>query len=184
MASQDCRALRDTPFAHVRACVATLSPVSVTVAHRRSILRRAPEQLRPAAEERPPTETLDDEGRELLGMQQLLDQGKFPRNQLVDITQQEFPPNPEESIPTLPPGAGRVRSADRRADQTAAELVDQPGDAPMLSLEAASANLSSGSGTDTPSAAKAPQYAPVRSRATRKTKPGEFTFYQKTFLKC
>ena len=148
---------------------------NVIVAHRRSILRCAPEQLRPAtAEERPPAEALDDEGRELLGMQQLLDQGKFPRNQLIDLTRQGFPPTPEESIPALPLGAARVQSADRPAGQTAAELVDQPGDVPMPSPEAASTNSSPGPSTGTPSAAEAPQYAPVRTRASRKTKPGEY----------
>ena len=58
---------------------------NIIVAHRRSILRCAPEQLRPATFEEQPTD-LDAESQELLGMQRLLDAGSFPKNQLVDIT--------------------------------------------------------------------------------------------------
>ena len=80
---------------------------NVIVAHRRSILRCAPEQLRPAtSEEQPPPEILDAESRHLLGMRQLLDRGKFPQNQLVD--------------PSLPPAT--AVPAPEAAGQTAAQL--------------------------------------------------------------
>ena len=48
----------------------------------------------------------------------------------------------------------------------------------MLSPEAASTNSSTG----TPSAAEAPQYAPVRTRASRKTKPGEYNLVRPVSL--
>ncbi|CAE7402078.1 RE1, partial [Symbiodinium microadriaticum] len=97
---------------------------NLIVAHRRSLLRCAPEQLRPATDEEcPRTVESDPEAQELLGMKRLLDQGKIPQSQLTDITSQEFPPTPEEcSTPLLDQVDA---SMDRTAGLTAAQVLEQ-----------------------------------------------------------
>ena len=107
---------------------------NVIVAHRRSVIRCAPEQLRPATEEeRPSRIQADADAQELLGMQRLLDQGKFPQNQLIDITSQAFPPTPEETnAPVvgelaldLPSLGSEDESQHSNAGQTAAQVLQQ-----------------------------------------------------------
>ncbi|CAE7758699.1 RE1 [Symbiodinium sp. CCMP2456] len=139
---------------------------NVVIAHRRSILRCAPEQLRHATfEEQPPPEAVDAESRELLGMRQLLDKGRFPQNQLVDLTGAEFPPLPEESIPPLPTAHPLSVSApsEGTAGQTAAQLWEASH--PTQSHEEPSAASQS--------VPDPPQYAPVRFRTRRKHRPSE-----------
>ena len=98
------------------------------IAHRRSLLRCAPEQLRPVTEEERPV-SLETEERELLGMKQLLNQGRFPKNQLVDLSSSDQPPSVEEALPPLPvaePG---------QAGLTAAELLQ--GQQPIAAIPSA-----------------------------------------------
>ena len=139
---------------------------NVIVAHRRSILRCAPEQLRPAtSEEQPPPEILDAESRDLLGMRQLLDRGKFPQNQLVDLTSAEFPPSPEESLPSLPPAT--AVPVPEAAGQTAAQLWEgsQPRTEPGVKV--------GDSATTDPPNPEPGYYGPVRSRVRAKSRPSE-----------
>ena len=56
------------------------------VAHRRSILRCAPEQLRLASTEERAVAVFPE--NELLGIRTLLEKGQFPKSQFVDITQE------------------------------------------------------------------------------------------------
>ena len=129
---------------------------NVIVAHRRSILRCAREQLRPAtSEEQPPPEILDAESRDLLKMRQLLDRGKFPQNQLVDLTSAEFPPSPEESLPSLPP----------------ATAVPAPEAAVMGRQSASDRTCVKVGATTDPSNPEPGYYGPVRSRVWAKSRP-------------
>ncbi|CAE7581948.1 GIP, partial [Symbiodinium necroappetens] len=63
---------------------------NLVVAHRRSLLRCSPEQLRFAT----PSETTVAEfpESELLGIKTLLEKGQFPKSQFVDVTQEGRPP--------------------------------------------------------------------------------------------
>ena len=66
---------------------------NLVVAHRRSLLRCAPEQLRHASsEERAVAEFPESE---LLGIKNLLERGQFPKSQFTDIVGQGAPPQPE-----------------------------------------------------------------------------------------
>ena len=113
---------------------------NIIVAHRKSVLRCAPEQLRPATEDKYPSRLqADADAQELLGMQKLLDQGKFPQNQLVDITGQEFPPTPEETNAPFArelasvhgSTSSAVENSGSNAGQAAAQVVqEQQGVAP------------------------------------------------------
>ena len=70
---------------------------NVVVAHRRSLLRCAPEQLRHASlEEKQIAEFPESE---LLGIRNLLEKGQFPKSQFQDIVNQEMPPDPETAVP-------------------------------------------------------------------------------------
>ena len=118
--------------------------------------------MRPATTEEQPT-SLDVERQELLGMRKLLDAGQFPKNQLVDLTQQEFPPVPEEAARVLPSVAVESSSSDGMvAGQTAAEIfqtadpvTESPAEVPAVA------------------ASEPPTFGPVRSRVRGKTSPFE-----------
>ena len=148
---------------------------NVVIAHRRSILRCAPEQLRPATcEEQPPPEAIDAEGRELLGMRQLLDKGKFPQNQLVDLTSESFPPSPEEQAQPLPSAHPLECAvpAEMPAGQTAGQIWETARDeAP----QACAAPASSGASTQVPEPSS---YAPVRARVRGKQRPSELELHR------
>ena len=99
---------------------------NVVVAHRNSILRCAPGQLRPSTDEERPLsrDAIDAEGQELLGMQQLLNQGKFPKSQMTDMSQQEHPPTPEGCALPMPSHLEDTQSHEPLAGNTAAELLE------------------------------------------------------------
>ena len=64
------------------------------IAHRRSLLRCAPEQLRHASfEEKAVAEFPESEP---LGIKNLLEKGQFPKSQFTDIVGQSVPPGPEQ----------------------------------------------------------------------------------------
>ena len=69
------------------------------VAHRRSILRCAPEQLRLASSEERAVAVFPES--ELLGVRTLLEKGQFPKSQFVDITQVTRPPEPDSVVSAL-----------------------------------------------------------------------------------
>ena len=132
---------------------------NLIVAHRRSLLRCAPEQLRPATDEEcPRTVESDPEAQELLGMKRLLDQGKIPQSQLTDITSQEFPPTPEEcSTPLLDQVDA---SMDRTAGLTAAQVLEQ---------ESTASTAGQMTSANPYPPASAPTFGPVRTRLRQKT---------------
>ena len=84
---------------------------NIVVAHRRSLLRCAPEQLRHASsEERQIAEFPESE---LLGIRNLLEKGQFPKSQFLDIVNQDKPPDSEVAIPEIssPMEVDRPRTA-------------------------------------------------------------------------
>eukprot|EP00434_Breviolum_minutum_P004560 symbB.v1.2.004023.t1/scaffold227.1/size261201/9 len=100
------------------------------VAHRRSILRCAPEQLRPASSE----ERATFPESELLGIRTLLEKGQFPKSQFVDITQDSCPPEPDSVVSALQEGttaraltAAEVLDRDRSAEVVPAPLDEETG---------------------------------------------------------
>ncbi len=72
---------------------------NVMVAHRRNILRCAPEHVRHVTEEE--KVVVESPESELLGIKNLLSQGQFPRNQFVDLLQQPAPPEPNVCSPVV-----------------------------------------------------------------------------------
>ncbi|CAE7347138.1 RE1, partial [Symbiodinium microadriaticum] len=68
---------------------------NLVVAHKRSIMRCSPEQLRPATDEESTVAVFPD--NELLGIRVLLEKGQFPRSQFIDLVGQPEAPNPIES---------------------------------------------------------------------------------------
>ena len=71
---------------------------NVVVAHRRSVLRCAPEQLRLATHEEKTVAEFTQ--NELIGVKNLLERGQFPKNQFVDLIPEGLPPLPEGTVPT------------------------------------------------------------------------------------
>ncbi|CAE7244986.1 GIP, partial [Symbiodinium sp. CCMP2456] len=67
---------------------------NLVVAHKRSIMRCSPEQLRPATDEESTVAVFPD--NELLGIRVLLEKGQFPRSQFIDLVGQPEAPNPIE----------------------------------------------------------------------------------------
>eukprot|EP00435_Cladocopium_sp_Y103_P020594 s2229_g5.t1 len=81
---------------------------NVVIAHRRSIIRCAPEQVRPAtSEERALIET---PGTELLGIKDMIQNGTFRSAQYVDLLSQSYPPQ-EEAVVSGPSGSQNVETA-------------------------------------------------------------------------
>lgn len=108
------------------------------VAHRRSIFRVSPEQLRHATSQEQTIATFDS--NELLGIKTLLEKGQFPKSQFTDLVNQELPPDPENSVE-------QVRSSVSPRAQTAAELFQQnrAPSAPVAEHEPGSSSVSESS---------------------------------------
>ena len=70
--------------------------VNWIVAHRRSIFRCSPEQLRLATDQEKTVAANED--NHLLGIKNLLESGQFPKSQFVDLVQQGNPPAPEDVL--------------------------------------------------------------------------------------
>ena len=103
---------------------------SLVVAHRRSLLRCAPEQLLHASNEEKAVAEFPES--ELLGIKNLLERGQFPRSQFTDIVGQEAPPQPDapEQVlrPVLPDDVPRAQSAAEMFQQKQSlSTVDQEG---------------------------------------------------------
>jgi len=103
------------------------------VAHRRNILRCAPEHVRHVTEEE--KIIVESPESELLGIKNLLSQGQFPRNQFIDLLQQSAPPDPSVCANTgLPsntevaraPNASEVVREARETASTDAVMSDCP----------------------------------------------------------
>ena len=65
--------------------------VNWIVAHRRSLFRCSPEQVRPASDEERVVAQFDS--NELLGIKNLLEKGQFPKGQFVDLVNSDNPQN-------------------------------------------------------------------------------------------
>ena len=78
---------------------------NLVVAHRRSLLRCSPEQLRFATASEVTVAEFPES--ELLGIKTLLERGQFPKSQFLDITQEGRPPEaPEAPEADAEPGRG------------------------------------------------------------------------------
>ena len=70
---------------------------NLIIAHRKQILRAAPEQLRLATSEE--KQLLNTSGAELLGIKDLIEGGAFKSQQYVDLTSQAYPSEQSDSLP-------------------------------------------------------------------------------------
>ena len=139
---------------------------NLVVAHRRSVLRCAPEQLRMAT----PAEATAAEfpQNELLGIRNLLEKGQFPKSQFQDLTQEGQPPDQAEIIlESTPPALNAAQCLQQaRAHEASVETPraepHRPDRAPNVAV--------SGLPSPTPSPAPADTYGPVR-RVSGKSRP-------------
>ena len=137
------------------------------VAHRRSIYRCAPEQLRFATESEQTVAEFTD--NELLGIRNLLEKGQFPKSQFTDLVSEGEPPSPDALTEA-------VRSHSMSGALTAAESLQQAQQAQQESAldvpEATESALPSSSAhasvPDIASPSSEETYGPVRLRNTGK----------------
>ena len=102
---------------------AELAETSSFIAHRRQVLRCAPEQLRHASfEERTVVEFPDNE---LLGIKNLLEKGQFPKSQFTDLIPEGNPPDPDVVSEAVHNQSlsGAVTAAENLQQQQAEESV-------------------------------------------------------------
>ena len=158
---------------------------NIVLAHKRSIMRCSPEQVRPASAEESVVAQFPE--NELLGIRNLLEKGQFPKSQFIDLVGQRAPPDPEvevdgqnplDPIP-LPPGqalnAAQVLERQARSDDLHPRLEHGPVDArpPDASSGQPSASDAPVSLPSSSSTREEPStYGPVR-RVTQKSRPGE-----------
>ena len=140
---------------------------NLIVAHRRNLLRCAPEQVRHAApDERVVAEFPESE---LLGIKNLLERGQFPRSQFTDIVGQSLPPDPEQPIRAIQETAG---------PQSVAELY-QHQHAPASEMPIPNASSNPGETVEdnamNPSGEAESTYGPVRRRYSSKQPQDEYT---------
>eukprot|EP00435_Cladocopium_sp_Y103_P006224 s2324_g2.t1 len=69
---------------------------NVIIAHRRSIIRCAPEQVRPATSEE--KALIETPGTELLGIKDMIQNGTFRSSQYIDLLSQSYPPQEAEVV--------------------------------------------------------------------------------------
>eukprot|EP00435_Cladocopium_sp_Y103_P019702 s2149_g4.t1 len=139
---------------------------NLVLAHRKQILRAAPEQLRPATSEE--RQLLGTPGAELLGIKDLIEGGAFKSQQYVDLTSQAYPsvqpegikpeactpdvpmPPVETSSPSVPPSVS-LASTSTPSPALSEPYASVPGEIPV-SPESSS-------------------YGPVRRKVTGKNGP-------------
>ena len=133
--------------------------VNFVVAHRRSIFRCAPEQLRFATSEEREVATFD--AAELLGIKTLLEKGQFPTSQFADLVHQEGPPIPENVLESIQEQAEGARSAAQIYEDQAEEPQVKPETAskPNVATEPAEAPA-----TVPDESAPSSSYGPVRRK--------------------
>ena len=135
---------------------------NLVVAHRRSILRCSPEQLRFATSEEATMAEFPE--AELLGIRNLLEKGQFPKGQFVDLLAESKPPEPE----------ARQSEPVSGAPLNAAQCLEEQRQRQTFQPQPAESRPESGVPYETqPSiSSDAPQtYGPVRTRVLRKTNP-------------
>ena len=110
---------------------------NLVVAHKRSIMRCAPEQLRPATpQERKVAEFPQNE---LLGIKNLLERGQFPKSQFEDLVQHAFPPAPVENLDDSVPQPAAAQNAAQLQHLPSSPLV-AAGQEPQSTTEASLPN--------------------------------------------
>lgn len=102
---------------------------NIMVAHRRNILRCAPEHVRHVTEEE--KTIVESPDAELLGIKTLLSQGQFPKNQFVDLVMQTSPPDPSVCINSGAAPAPEVSRAPNAAEVVREARESETADAPM-----------------------------------------------------
>ena len=90
---------------------------NVVIAHRKQVLRVAPEQLRPATSEE--KQLLGTPHGELLGIKDLIEGGAFKSNQYVDLIHQSYP---SINTPPVPPGLRPTFGPQRESSAPTAEV--------------------------------------------------------------
>ena len=131
---------------------------NLVVAHKRSLFRCAPEQLRFATNQEQQVAEFPES--ELLGIRNLLERGQFPKSQFTDLVSHGNPPEPEIVQQSLHDAAPRARTA---AEVRDVEIRPETPERPSLP----------GSASDLPEQSMEPegngsQYAPVRYRHRQK----------------
>ena len=100
---------------------------NLVVAHKRSLFRCAPEQLRFATDDEQLVAEFPES--ELLGIRNLLERGQFPKSQFTDLIPQGNPPEPEVVQQSLQESAPRALTAaevhERELSQSAVAPPDQ-----------------------------------------------------------
>ena len=148
---------------------------NVVVAHRRSIMRCAPEQLRHATvEER---EVAEFPHNELLGIKNLLEKGQFPKSQFEDLVPHPHPPLPDGDelmpVPAPPLNAAQCLQQAQQREAPAVPPADDSARVPEPRVvPSGSGPYPAGEAREPSSAASNPQYGPVR-RVPRKTPANE-----------
>ena len=144
--------------------------VNWIVAHRRSVFRCSPEQLRRATFEEQQVATFD--ANELLGIKTLLEKGQFPKGQFLDLVNQDQPPEPERVVEQQQSSGART-AAEILHDRVSAEEPTVPKaeavgtDAPMPGPVEPSSNTAATrpdpkAPTDSDSQIRSTDYGPVR----------------------
>ena len=130
------------------------------VAHRRSIYRCSPEQLRFATESEQTVSEFSD--NELLGIKNLLEKGQFPRSQFTDLIPEGEPPSPEVVSDAVHSQSlsGALTAADKLQQQQTEESIMPDVDMPKA-LAPTELNWNSGRSEDA-------RYGPLRIRHTYK----------------
>ena len=96
------------------------------VAHRRSLFRCSPEQLRLASDEERTVAEFD--ANDLLGIRNLLEKGQFPKGQFIDLIHQGEPPKPEDTVEQV--GSHARSAAELLHDAPMNEEQKDPPDVP------------------------------------------------------
>ena len=134
---------------------------NLIVAHRRSIYRCAPEQLRFATESEQTVAEFSD--NELLGIRNLLEKGQFPKSQFTDLVADGNPPSPDVV-------SDAVRSHSMSGALTAAEspqLAQQEATPAVPPVEASDSRGSSDQShaeVPVPESGSSASYGPLRLR--------------------
>lgn len=126
---------------HGAALVLGIIGRNIVVAHRRSILRCAPEQLRFASQDEATVAEFPQ--NELLGIRMLLEKGQFPKGQFTDLVALEHPPEPESVVTPnndhehIAQTAGEIAQESRMAESVdpAPEIESRPRDVASSSVD-------------------------------------------------
>ena len=105
---------------------------NIMVAHRRNILRCAPEHVRHVTEEE--KTVVESPDAELLGIKTLLSQGQFPKNQFVDLVMQTSPPDPSVCVNGGAAPAPEVSRAPNAAEVVREARESETADAPQWGM--------------------------------------------------